>query len=230
MDPDEPLPLTCAVLTHPNGTRVYLVGTAHVSSESAREVADVVARVQPAAVVLELDEGRYRRLLQSADEGDVYGLRRSQTPGSLALGAMAVTGRALPHAMRLVYVVAGAVLGTPPGAEFLAAREAAEQVGASVVLADRPERVTLNRLQAYTRQLQAGGARAPRNTAPGLAGLAPGPDSDEEEGQRDPGSMPGFLPGGGGPSRAGGGAGGKPPGPTAPQGDTWGLGEEGATE
>ncbi|MBN2850042.1 MAG: TraB/GumN family protein, partial [Erysipelotrichaceae bacterium] len=41
---------------------IYLIGTAHVSQESADEVRRVVEEVQPDAVAIELDKGRYQAL------------------------------------------------------------------------------------------------------------------------------------------------------------------------
>jgi len=41
---------------------IYLVGTAHVSSESAVEVRRVIAEVAPDAIAIELDDGRYKAM------------------------------------------------------------------------------------------------------------------------------------------------------------------------
>lgn len=41
---------------------IYLIGTAHVSQESADEVRRVVEEVQPDAIAIELDKGRYQAL------------------------------------------------------------------------------------------------------------------------------------------------------------------------
>ena len=42
--------------------RVRVVGTAHVSEESVREVEDTIETERPDIVAVELDEGRYRQL------------------------------------------------------------------------------------------------------------------------------------------------------------------------
>jgi pheromone shutdown protein TraB len=41
---------------------VHVVGTAHVSADSVREVEEVIDRERPDTVAVELDEGRYRQM------------------------------------------------------------------------------------------------------------------------------------------------------------------------
>lgn len=45
---------------------------------------------------------------------------------------MSLTGEALPFFMSTMYTITGAVMGSTPGAEFLAADEAARATGAEV--------------------------------------------------------------------------------------------------
>ena len=45
------------------GKTYYLLGTAHVSKESVREVADLIERVRPDAVCVELCPTRYEALV-----------------------------------------------------------------------------------------------------------------------------------------------------------------------
>lgn len=52
------LPSTVTVLPGPGGGKVYLVGTAHFSTESNEDVAVTIQRTQPNVVVLELCESR----------------------------------------------------------------------------------------------------------------------------------------------------------------------------
>lgn len=52
------LPETVTLLKTPNGNSVYLVGTAHFSEESQKDVAFVIRNVNPRAVVVELCESR----------------------------------------------------------------------------------------------------------------------------------------------------------------------------
>ena len=52
------LPETVTLLQMPNSTNVYLVGTAHFSEESQRDVALTIRNVNPRAIVVELCESR----------------------------------------------------------------------------------------------------------------------------------------------------------------------------
>lgn len=52
------LPETVTLLKAPNGNNVYLVGTAHFSEESQKDVAFVIRNVRPRAVVVELCSSR----------------------------------------------------------------------------------------------------------------------------------------------------------------------------
>eukprot|EP00899_Mesostigma_viride_P017393 jgi/Mesvir1/25655/Mv01872-RA.2 len=64
-----------------------------------------------------------------------------------------VKGTIFPHEIEVLYTFLGAVLGTPAGGEFLAAINAAREVGAEVVCGDRDLKVTLARLgAAFNRQ------------------------------------------------------------------------------
>ena len=83
----------------------------------------------------------------SAASGDAYGLARFHASRT-ALARRVLTGGAPPLLLSLAYSVAGALLGSPAGAEFLAARDAAAAVGADVVLGDRDVRTSLQRVAA----------------------------------------------------------------------------------
>ena len=65
---EENLPQLCHVLTdEKTGTKVYLIGTAHISEESCNDVRSIIGRVQPNAVVLELCSGRIHALDDDED-------------------------------------------------------------------------------------------------------------------------------------------------------------------
>ncbi|GAB4223831.1 MAG: TraB/GumN family protein [Acidobacteriota bacterium] len=120
-----------------DGRTVHLVGTAHVSRESVEEVRRVIESVRPDTVVVELDaqrleamtdEERWRRL-------DIFQvIRQRKVPFLLASLALA------SYQERI-----GRRLGVRPGAELLAAVDAARAVGAELVLGDRDVQITLRR-------------------------------------------------------------------------------------
>ena len=65
---EENLPQLCHVLTDgKTGTKVYLIGTAHISEESCNDVRSIIGSVQPNAVVLELCSGRIHALDDDED-------------------------------------------------------------------------------------------------------------------------------------------------------------------
>lgn len=142
------------VLEHPAGSQVYLVGTAHVSAQAPQEVTNTVQSTSPQVVVLELDPERLKHLLEAAKNGDEYGLQRQLKHGRLQPIYVALNGQILTHMLSMAYVIGGALLGSPAGAEFVAAVNAAKQVGAEVVCGDRDAKVTMQRLMWRAAQLR----------------------------------------------------------------------------
>ena len=55
---DDQASQTLMVLEAPHGGKVYLIGTAHFSYESQKEVAELIKKIQPNRVVLELCASR----------------------------------------------------------------------------------------------------------------------------------------------------------------------------
>ncbi len=119
------------------GDSVVLVGTAHVSADSVKEVTEVIRRERPAAVALELDKGRLEYL------------RDQRRWEDLSLATL-LEGRNAFFLLAQAYLAAfqrevGKQYGVTPGSEMLAGVAAAEEVGAKVVLADRDITVTLKK-------------------------------------------------------------------------------------
>lgn len=119
------------------GKVVYLVGTAHISQQSVRDVRQTIERLRPQTVCLELDEGRYRNLVdeerwRKTNIGKI--IREGKAALLLSSLLMASFQRRL-----------GKKLGLTPGAELVEGARAAEEVGAQVVLVDRDIQVTLKR-------------------------------------------------------------------------------------
>jgi pheromone shutdown-related protein TraB len=123
------------------GAREFLiVGTAHISRESADLVREVIEREQPDCVCVELDAQRYEALSQkrSFRELDVLQLiRRKQLAALIANLLLASYQKKL-----------GGALGILPGTELLAATEVAQRLGIEIALCDRDVRVTLRRAWA----------------------------------------------------------------------------------
>ncbi len=114
-----------------------LVGTAHISRESADLVRQVIEAERPDCVCVELDRQRYEALSQkhrfeSLDLKEV--IRQRQLSTLLINLILAAYQKQL-----------GATLGVMPGTELLEATRVAGELGVPVALCDREVRVTLRR-------------------------------------------------------------------------------------
>ena len=129
------------VITLEQGDRtVYIVGTAHISEKSVREVRETIEAVQPDTVCVELCQTRYDAL-QDEDRWeklDIFQVIR-QGKGLYLMSSLALSA----YQQRL-----GEKLGVRPGAELQEAVNAAQEVGAELVLADRDISATLKRTWA----------------------------------------------------------------------------------
>jgi len=116
--------------------RVRVVGTAHVSEESVREVEETIEAERPDVVAVELDEGRYRQL-KGGEPDDIE-------PGDLLRGNTVFQFIAY---WMLSYVQArlGEKFDVTPGADMLSAVETAEGLGVDVALVDRDINETMRR-------------------------------------------------------------------------------------
>ena len=120
--------------------KYHIIGTAHVSDESTREVNDYINNVKPDAVCVELcqrrydsinDENRWKKLniIQIIKSGQMLFLL-----ANIAIGA---------YQRRI-----GAQLGVKPGSELITATKTAQENNAEVILADRDINITLKRTWA----------------------------------------------------------------------------------
>lgn len=119
------------------GDNIVLVGTAHVSERSVEEVRDAIARHRPDIVAVELDANRYKVLTGQRQWRDLpitKILSGSNPYFFIAQAYLAAIQRRI-----------GLDQGVQPGAEMLAAIEAAGASDLRVLLADRDISVTLKR-------------------------------------------------------------------------------------
>ncbi|MBW2464134.1 MAG: TraB/GumN family protein, partial [Deltaproteobacteria bacterium] len=137
-DPVTPLELTGNV-THLEyeGKDIYVVGTAHISQKSVEEVLEVIAQVKPDTVCVELDAMRLAALSDSSrwEKLDIFQVIKEKKVLFL------MTSLVLSAYQRRM----GEALGVQPGAEMVAAVEAARESGAELVLVDRNIQATLKR-------------------------------------------------------------------------------------
>jgi pheromone shutdown-related protein TraB len=116
---------------------ITLIGTAHVSRESADLVAKVIEDERPDTVCIELCHSRYESITQKNrwQNTDIIKVIREKK-AFLLLSNLFLTS----FQKRI-----GKKLGIKPGEEILRALETANAVGASIHLADRDIRTTLSR-------------------------------------------------------------------------------------
>jgi pheromone shutdown-related protein TraB len=167
VEPTEELPADLEVVR--SGEREFLlVGTAHVSRESADLVRRVIERERPDVVCIELDAQRYAALSQKR-RWQALDLR--QVIRSRQLAALIANLLLASYQKRL-----GGALGVAPGTELLEAADVAEELGIPVALCDRDVRVTLRRAWGALSFFQ-----KVRLFSTFLAGAFEPPELDEEE-------------------------------------------------
>ncbi|KAG7986724.1 hypothetical protein I3843_03G096600 [Carya illinoinensis] len=134
--------------------KIWLVGTTHISRESVEDVERVLRAVNPDNVVVELCRSRAGIMYASNDGAAVQQLRSnmfslSGTEFFGAVGRSINLGGQTALALRLLLAVFSSKISSdinrPFGDEFRAARKVSEEVGAQIVLGDRPIEITLER-------------------------------------------------------------------------------------
>ena len=133
--PDQPTPPEPSA----GAGRVQVVGTAHVSEASVREVETRIADEQPDMVAVELDEGRYRQLQgEEPEDLDASDLLEGNTVFQFLAYWM----------LSYVQTRLGDQFDVEPGADMMAAVETAEEHGLGVALVDRDIQETIQRFWA----------------------------------------------------------------------------------
>jgi pheromone shutdown-related protein TraB len=120
---------------------VYLVGTAHISTESVEDVHTTIEQVRPDAICVELCKARHQAMTQADNwrKMDIFKIIR-QKKAVFLLAQLILSS---------FYRRLGEKLGVQPGAEMLEGVRMAEQTGAQLVLADRDIDITLKRVWGY---------------------------------------------------------------------------------
>ena len=121
-----------------DGKRIFLVGTAHVSKESAELVKRIIEDEHPDSVCVELDEDRYNNIQnpKAWENTDVVKVIKSKKVGFL-LANLALSSYQKKIAKQL---------DAPVGGEMIQGIESAKEVGAVLVLADRSIQTTFLRI------------------------------------------------------------------------------------
>ncbi|SFL78308.1 TraB/GumN family protein [Salibacterium qingdaonense] len=123
---------------HVDNKEVVLVGTAHVSRQSAEQVKEVIDEEQPDSVCVELDEKRYESM-SNRDEWknmDIFKVIKEKR-ASLLLMNLAISSFQKRTAKQF---------GIQSGQEMKQGIESARESGAELVLADRDIQITFARI------------------------------------------------------------------------------------
>jgi len=128
----------------PAQDNVVLVGTAHVSRKSVRDVESAIQRHRPDIVAVELCQRRYDALQRKQVSREQFSVRKLVTGGNV-------------YALLVQWVLAylqrklAQQYGIEPGAEMVAAMDAAKARGIPVALVDRDIGVTMQRFLSKMR-------------------------------------------------------------------------------
>jgi len=132
------------MVDHPNvhhlsfeGKDITLIGTAHISKESADLVSQVIEETKPDTVCVELCQSRYDALTQKKKWENTDLLKVIKEKKAFLL----LSNFLLASFQKKI----GQKLGIRPGEEIFQAIGSAEAAGAAVHLADRDVRITLSR-------------------------------------------------------------------------------------
>ncbi len=117
---------------------LILIGTAHVSKQSAEQVKEVIERENPDSVCVELDEQRYQSIMDGNRwrNMDIFNVIKEKK-ATLLLMNLVISSFQKRIAKQF---------GIKPGQEMIQGIESAKEVGADLVLADRNIQITFARI------------------------------------------------------------------------------------
>lgn len=121
-----------------NGKELILIGTAHVSRQSAEQVKEVIEAERPDSVCIELDEQRYQSVMEGSKwkETDIFKVIKEKK-ATLLLMNLAISS--FQNRMAKQFEI-------KPGQEMIQGIESAKETGAKLVLADRNIQITFSRI------------------------------------------------------------------------------------
>lgn len=126
------------VIKEYNGKTIYLIPTAHVSTESVEVVRETIEEVRPDSVCIELDKARFENIQKPNrwKNTNVIDIIKEKKVGLL------IANLILSSYQKNV----AKKLKTTPGMEMIQGMKSAEEIGAQLVLADRDIQTTFLRI------------------------------------------------------------------------------------
>ena len=121
-----------------DGKEVILIGTAHVSKQSAEQVKEVIEFEKPDSVCVELDEQRYQSVINNKKwkDMDIFKVIKEKK-ATLLLMNLVISSSQKRFAKQF---------GIKAGQEMIQAIKSANEVGSKLVLADRNIQITFSRI------------------------------------------------------------------------------------
>ncbi|MBU9721544.1 TraB/GumN family protein [Bacillus alkalicola] len=121
-----------------DGKEIILIGTAHVSKQSAEEVKEIIDLEKPDTVCVELDEQRYQSIKDGNKwrEMDIFKVIKEKKATLLLMNLV----------MSSFQKRMAKQFGIKPGQEMIQGIESAKEHGAELVLADRNIQITFSRI------------------------------------------------------------------------------------
>ena len=119
---------------------ILLLGTAHVSEESVRDVLNLIEKEKPDCIALELDEARFQQLVNEK--------------AWLRMNILDVVRKGKAYLLLFNMLLAsmqrkiGKELGIKPGSEMLSAAKVAREKNIPIALVDRDINITMKRMLA----------------------------------------------------------------------------------
>lgn len=120
------------------GKEFILIGTAHVSKQSAEQVKEVIEVERPDSVCIELDEQRYQTIIEGSkwQDTDIFKVIK-EGKATLLLVNLLLSSFQKRIANQF---------GINAGQEMIQGIESAKEIGANLVLADRNIQITFSRI------------------------------------------------------------------------------------
>ncbi|MBD3160025.1 MAG: hypothetical protein GF309_14690 [Candidatus Lokiarchaeota archaeon] len=115
--------------------RIHFLPVIHVDKASVDEAREIVHRVQPDVVAVELDKQRYNQLMEENEE-----LLDKETPNQMNVA------EGFLNQIALLEKSLGQITGSGAGEEMKAAIEEGRKIGAKIALVDRPLGAIMNSL------------------------------------------------------------------------------------
>lgn len=127
-------------ITFDNGNKLFLIGTAHVSKDSVKEVEEIINEENPDRICIELDESRMKSK-SDKKSWESMDIRKVLKEGK---GFLLLANTALASFQKRM----GAKTGADPGAEILGAAKLANEKNIPLSLCDREIQTTFKRAWA----------------------------------------------------------------------------------